>query len=59
MLQPHHPHIPTITPKSVHLVVGDGLEVYLPLAELVDAEKEKKRLGKQRDKVVKVKVMVL
>jgi len=39
--------------KSVHLVVTELLEVYLPLAELVDADKEKKRLGKQRDKLAK------
>lgn len=29
----------------------DGLEAYLPLADLVDAAKEKERLGKQATKL--------
>lgn len=33
---------------AVRLVVGEELEVLLPLAELVDADKERARLGKQR-----------
>ena len=34
-------------PNSVRLVVQDGLEAYLPLADLMDADKERARLGKQ------------
>merc|ERR1719424_1655879 len=37
--------------SAVRLVVGDGLEALLPLAELVDADKERKRLGKQQMKL--------
>jgi valyl-tRNA synthetase len=37
--------------SAVRLVVGDGLEALLPLAELVDADKERKRLGKQQTKL--------
>ncbi len=33
--------------RAVHVVVGDGLEAYLPLSEMVDFDKEKKRLEKQ------------
>ena len=33
--------------QAVKLVVEEGLEAYLPLAELVDAEKERARLSKQ------------
>ena len=29
-------------------MVGDGLEALLPLAELIDADKERARLGKQQ-----------
>ena len=32
----------------VRLVVQEGLEAYLPLSEMVDADKERKRLGKQQ-----------
>ena len=47
--------------KAVHLIVEDeaqdestkAMEAYLPLASLVDAEKEKKRLTKQADKLRK------
>lgn len=37
--------------KAVHLVVADGLEVFLPLADLVDAEQEAARLNKQAAKL--------
>ncbi|CEM07065.1 unnamed protein product [Vitrella brassicaformis CCMP3155] len=37
----------------VHLVVGEGVEVDLPMADLVDVEKERQRLERQRDKVDK------
>ncbi|KAM3569768.1 hypothetical protein VYU27_008148, partial [Nannochloropsis oceanica] len=37
--------------KAVRLIVEDGLECYLPLADLVDAKKEKERLGKQASKL--------
>ena len=33
--------------QAVRLIVEDGLECYLPLVDLVDAKKEKTRLGKQ------------
>jgi valyl-tRNA synthetase len=33
--------------KAVRLIVEDGLECYLPLADLVDAQKEKERLRKE------------
>lgn len=33
--------------KAVHLVVADGLEADLPMDQLVDAAKERKRLAKQ------------
>ena len=47
--------------KAVHLIVEDdaqnegakAMEAYLPLASLVDAEKEKKRLTKQAEKLRK------
>mmetsp|Transcript_21541 Transcript_21541/g.38200 ORF Transcript_21541/g.38200 Transcript_21541/m.38200 type:complete len:181 (+) Transcript_21541:1-543(+) len=39
--------------KSVKLVVREGVEVILPLDQLVDVEKEKLRLGKQAEKVQK------
>ncbi|MCZ7573379.1 MAG: valine--tRNA ligase [Ardenticatenaceae bacterium] len=44
--------------QAVHLVVGDGLEAYLPLAGLVDLEKERERLAGQvaetRDEIARV-----
>lgn len=39
--------------KSVQLVVQDGVEAYLPLAGLIDPEKERKRLEKQATKLGK------
>jgi len=39
--------------QTVHLVVEDGLEVFLPMAALVDSAKELLRLGKQADKLRK------
>jgi len=38
---------------SVQLVIQDGVEVFLPLAGLIDPEKERKRLEKQDDKLRK------
>ena len=38
-------------PNSVRLVVQDGLEAYLPLADLMDADKERARLCKQAKKL--------
>jgi len=43
---------PAPTTRTVHLVVEDGLEVLLPLAELVDREKEAARLRKQANKLI-------
>ena len=40
-------------PKPVHLVIQDGLEAFLPMAGLVEVDKERKRLTKQRDQLVK------
>lgn len=37
--------------KAVRLIVEDGLEAYLPLADLVDADKERERLTKQANKL--------
>ncbi|CBJ31846.1 Valine--tRNA ligase [Ectocarpus siliculosus] len=39
--------------QNVHLVVQDGLEVYLPMAGLVDKDKERARLEKQAGKLTK------
>ncbi|CAM9720753.1 unnamed protein product [Ectocarpus fasciculatus] len=39
--------------QTVHLVVQDGLEVYLPMAGLVDKDKERARLEKQAGKLTK------
>lgn len=39
--------------ESVQLVVQDGVEAYLPLAGLIDPEKERKRLEKQAGKLNK------
>lgn len=38
---------PEDTEGSAHVVVADGLEAFLPLAGMVDLEKERKRLAKQ------------
>ena len=38
---------------SIQLVVQDGVEAYLPLSGLIDPEKERKRLEKQKDKLSK------
>lgn len=37
----------------MHLIVEDGVEVYLPLAALIDVDKEIKRLQKQEEKLLK------
>ena len=39
--------------ESVQLVVQDGVEAYLPLAGLIDPEKERKRLERQATKIGK------
>jgi valyl-tRNA synthetase len=39
--------------ESVQLVVRDGVEAYLPLSGLIDAGKERLRLQKQNEKLVK------
>lgn len=39
--------------ESVQLVIQDGVEVYLPLAGLIDPEKERKRLERQSVKIGK------
>lgn len=39
--------------ESVQLVIQDGVEVYLPLAGLIDPEKERKRLERQAVKIGK------
>ncbi len=39
--------------ESVQLVVQDGVEAYLPLAGMIDPEKERKRLEKQAEKIAK------
>lgn len=36
---------------SIGVVVGDGLQVLLPMAGLFDVAKEMARLGKQKQKV--------
>jgi len=38
---------------SVQLIVQDGVEAYLPMAELIDAEKERARLEKRNEKLAK------
>lgn len=37
--------------KNVHLVVADGVEIFLPLAGLVDFAQERMRLEKQAEKL--------
>lgn len=37
--------------QSIHLIVTDSLEAFLPLAGLLDIAKEKQRLGKQATKL--------
>lgn len=39
--------------NSVHLIVEDGLEVFLPMDDLVDKDKEIQRLNKQAEKLMK------
>jgi len=41
------------TENTVKLVIREGLEAHLPLSMMVDAEKEKKRLTKQAEKIQK------
>lgn len=37
--------------QSVHLVAGEGLEAYLPLADMVDITSEIQRLSKRLSKM--------
>lgn len=37
--------------QAVHLVIAEGLEAYLPLADMVDIGKEVERLKKQATKL--------
>lgn len=37
--------------QSVHLVAGEGLEAYLPLADMVDISAEVERLSKRLSKM--------
>lgn len=37
--------------RSVHLVAGEGLEAYLPLADMVDISAELQRLSKRLSKM--------
>ncbi|XP_047333712.1 valine--tRNA ligase, chloroplastic/mitochondrial 2 isoform X2 [Impatiens glandulifera] len=37
--------------QSIHLVVGEGLEAYLPLADMVDVSSEVKRISKRLEKM--------
>jgi valyl-tRNA synthetase len=39
--------------EGVQVVVQDGVEAYLPLSDLIDPEKERARLKKQNEKLVK------
>ena len=45
--------VPASLGQAVHLVVQDGLEVFLPMSALVDSAKELARLGKQAEKLKK------
>jgi valyl-tRNA synthetase len=38
--------------SSATVVISGGIEVYIPLAELIDIEKEKDRLRKNLDKAI-------
>lgn len=42
---------PDYAKHSIHLVVGDGLETYLPLADMVDVSVETRRLTKRLSKM--------
>lgn len=39
------------TDQSVHLVAGEGLEAYLPLADMIDITAEIQRLSKRLSKM--------
>jgi valyl-tRNA synthetase len=41
-----------INQESVRLVVQDGVDAYLPMSDLIDPIKERKRLQKQNDKLI-------
>lgn len=42
-----HPSLDTRPAQSAHIVVGEGVEAYLPLAGMIDLAKEQERLAKQ------------
>ncbi|KAL6494404.1 hypothetical protein OROGR_031204 [Orobanche gracilis] len=44
-------HTPGDADRSVHLVAGEGLEAYLPLADMVDISAEVQRLSKRLSKM--------
>lgn len=39
--------------QTVHLVVEEGLEAFLPMTDMIDYDKERSRLGKQAEKLRK------
>lgn len=45
------PHISGDANHSVHLVASEGLEAYLPLADMVDISAEIERLSKRLSKM--------
>ena len=46
-----YPRLPGDANQSVHIVAGEGLEAYLPLADMVDVSEEVKRLSKRLSKM--------
>jgi valyl-tRNA synthetase len=46
-----HPILAGDANQSVHIVADEGLEAYLPLADMVDVSEEVKRLSKRLSKM--------
>ena len=46
-----YPEFPGDANLSVHIVADEGLEAYLPLADMVDVSEEVKRLSKRLSKM--------
>jgi len=46
-----YPRLPGDANQSVHIVADEGLEAYLPLADMVDVSEEVKRLSKRLSKM--------
>jgi valyl-tRNA synthetase len=46
-----YPWLPGDANQSVHIVADEGLEAYLPLADMVDVSEEVKRLSKRLSKM--------